>query len=147
MRQSHASPKAKEASLLDEKGTRTEKLTSIPLTSVKSGTVCKLVGVSEEGWKRRVAHRIPGEHKHRGWGMRRQGHHWFRPGFHHKHRPTGRGILRRLLDLGLTKGCTFKVVQGSRHGPVLVEVRGTRIALGHGLANKLVVEEVEDVPE
>jgi Fe2+ transport system protein FeoA len=48
------------------------------------------------------------------------------------------------LDLGLTKGCSFKVVQGSRHGPVLVEVRGTRVALGHGLARKIIVEEVID---
>ena len=55
-----------------------------------------------------------------------------------------REITRRLLDLGLTKGCTFKVVQGSRFGPVLVEVRGTRIALGHGLARKLIVEEVAE---
>jgi len=121
----------------------TEKLTNISLTSVKSGTVCKLVGVSEESWKRRGF----GKHKHRGWGMRKQGHHWFRPGFSHKHGQNGRGILSRLLDLGLTKGCSFKVVQGSRHGPVLIEVRGTRIALGHGLADKLIVEEVEDVPE
>ena len=132
-----------EVRLLDEKGTRTEKLTTISLTSVKSGTVCMLVGVSEESWKRRGF----GKHKHRGWGMRKHGHHWFRPGFHHKHRQNGRGILSRLLDLGLTKGCAFKVVQGSRRGPVLIEVRGTRIALGHGLADKLIVEEVEDVPE
>lgn len=129
--------------MLDKKGTKIEKLTSIPLTSVRSGTVCKLVGVSEEGWKRRGF----GKHKHRGWGERRHGHHWFRPGFLPKHRQNGRGILRRLLDLGLTKGCTFKVVQGSRHGPILVEVRGTRIALGHGLASKIIVEETEEVPE
>ncbi|MBE0527277.1 MAG: ferrous iron transport protein A, partial [Candidatus Thorarchaeota archaeon] len=105
-----------------------------------SGTVCKLVGVSEEGRKRGVS----GERRHRGWGERerRHGHHWFRPGFHQKHKPDRSGILRRLLDLGLTKGCTFMVVQGSRHGPILVEVRGTRVALGHGLARKLIVEEV-----
>jgi len=123
---------------VDEKGTRPETIKSIPLTSVKSGTVCRLAGVTVEGRKRRGF----GKHKHRGWGERRHGHHWFRPGFHHKHKPDGTGILRRLLDLGLTKGCTFKVVQGSRHGPILVEVRGTRVALGHGLARKLIVEEV-----
>ena len=125
---------------MDEKGTRTETLGSILLTSVKSGTECKLVGVSEEGRRRRSF----GKHKHRGWGERSGGHHWFRPGFHHKHKPDRTGILRRLLDLGLTKGCTFKVVQGSRHGPILVEVRGTRVALGHGLARKLIVEEVTE---
>lgn len=123
---------------MDKNGTRTEPLTHISLTSVKSGTVCKLVGVTEEGWKRRGF----GKHKHRGWGERRHGQHWFRPGFDSKHAPDRSGILRRLLDLGLTKGCTFTVVQGSRHGPILVEVRGTRVALGHGLARKLIVEEV-----
>ncbi|MGY5880904.1 MAG: FeoA family protein [Candidatus Thorarchaeota archaeon] len=123
---------------MDEKGTRTETLTHISLTSVKSGTVCKLVGVTEEGRMRAGF----GKHKHRGWGERRHGHHWFRPGFHHKHKPVRGGVLRRLMDLGLTKGCTFMVVQGSHHGPILIEVRGTRVALGHGLARKLIVEEV-----
>ena len=123
---------------MDDKGTKTETQTSIPLTSVKSGTVCKLVGVTEEGRKRGGF----GKNKHRGWGERRHGRHWFRPGFDNKHTPDRSGILRRLLDLGLTKGCTFNVVQGSRHGPILVEVRGTRVALGHGLARKLIVEEV-----
>lgn len=52
--------------------------------------------------------------------------------------------MKRLLDLGLTKGCTIKVVQGRGQGPVLIEVRGTRIALGHGLANKVIVEVLEE---
>ena len=124
--------------LVDEIGTKTETLKHKTLTSIKANTVCKLVGVTREGWK----HRGWGKHKHRGWGERKHGHHWFRPGFERKHFPDEGGILRRLLDLGLTKGCTFSVVQGSRHGPILVEVRGTRVALGHGLARKLVVEEV-----
>jgi len=124
---------------LDEKGTRTETTSQKQLTTVKSGTICRLVGVTENGWMRWGA----GKHKHRGWGERKHGHHWFRPGFHKKHWQDDSMILRRLLDLGLTKGCTFKVVQGSRGGPVLVEVRGTRIALGHGLARRLIVEEVE----
>ena len=55
----------------------------------------------------------------------------------------GRGIMKRLLDLGLTKGCTFKVVQGSSSGPVLVEVRGTRIALGNELASRVIVRVLE----
>ncbi|MBN2231085.1 MAG: ferrous iron transport protein A [Candidatus Thorarchaeota archaeon] len=124
---------------MDEKGTRTESSRTKLLTSVNSGSMCKLVGVSEEHWKRGGF----GKHKHRGWGERKHGHHWFRPGFQKKHFFDESGILKRLMDLGLTKGCFFKVVQGSHMGPVLVEVRGTRIALGHGLARKLLVEEVE----
>jgi ferrous iron transport protein A len=49
-----------------------------------------------------------------------------------------------LLDLGLTKGCDFRVIQSRGSGPVLVEVRGTRIALGHGLASQVMVEVLED---
>jgi len=124
---------------MDKKGTRIEVLSNRILTSVKSGTVCKLVGISNEGskWHSRD------EHRHRGWGERRKGHHWFRPAFHKKHAYSGSGMNRRLLDLGLTKGCSFKVVQGSKAGPILVEVRGTRIALGHGIARRLIVEELE----
>ena len=124
---------------MDEKGTRPQTMTSKALTSVKSGSVCKLVGVSEEGWKWSGF----GQHKHRGWGERKHGHHWFRPGFDKEHMFNESGILRRLLDLGLTKGCSFKVIQGNRMGPILVEVRGTRIALGHGIARRLIVEELE----
>jgi Fe2+ transport system protein FeoA len=123
---------------MDENGTRIETLTHISLTAAKTGTVCKLVSVSEGDRK----HKGFGKHRHRGWGERQHGHHWFRPGFDDKHTPVRGGILTRLLDLGLTKGCTFTVVHGSQHGPVLVEVRGTRVALGHGLARKLIVEEV-----
>lgn len=125
---------------MDEKGTKIETLTNTSLNSIKSGSICKLVGVSEPGWGKKGF----GKHKHRGWGERKRGHHWFRPGFQKKHWPDESGILKRLLDLGLTKGCLFRVVQGSRFGPVLVEVRGTRIALGHGLARRLIVQEVKD---
>jgi ferrous iron transport protein A len=128
---------------MDDNGTQTGSLSSKVLTSIKSGTVCKLISISDEG-PRGCSFK---EHRHRGWGERRHGHHWFRSGFHKKHSHNGSGILRRLLDLGLTKGCSFKVVQGSRAGPILIEVRGTRIALGHGIARRLIVEELEVPPD
>ena len=53
-------------------------------------------------------------------------------------------MMKRLLDLGLTRGCVFKTIQSGSEGPVLIEVRGTRIALGHGLADRILVEEVEE---
>ncbi len=123
--------------------TKTQRLSHKTLTSVRSGAVCRLVGVGEEGWGVGGRH-----HFFDKWG----GNHWHRGGRHWgKRRSTPRmaqraqrEITRRLLDLGLTKGCTFRVVQGSRFGPVLVEVRGTRIALGHGLARTLIVEEVAE---
>ncbi|MFW9956678.1 MAG: ferrous iron transport protein A [Candidatus Odinarchaeota archaeon] len=128
---------------MDKKGTQSETLSNKILTSVRSGTVCRLVGISDQELTR-GSH---GSHRHRGWGERQHGHHWFRPGFQKKHSSNGAGILRRLLDLGLTKGCLFKVVQGSGAGPILVEVRGTRVALGHGIARRLIVEELEATSE
>jgi ferrous iron transport protein A len=124
---------------MDNNGTQTETQSGKILASIKSGTVCKLVAISNEGTRGGGSR----EHRHRGWGERKHGHHWFRPGFHKKHMQNGSGMLRRLLDLGLTKGCSFKVVQGSRAGPILIEVRGTRIALGHGIARRMIVEELE----
>jgi Fe2+ transport system protein FeoA len=50
--------------------------------------------------------------------------------------------MRRLMDLGITKGCVFTVVQSGGSGPVLIEVRGTRIALGNAMACRILVKEV-----
>lgn len=102
-----------------------------PLTTVRDGTICRLIDVAERGprFRRRVAgHRGRGA----GHGGRRRG----LAGHHH------REMVRRIMDLGLTRGCTFLVVHGGGRGPVLVEVRGTRIALGHHLAARILVEEV-----
>ncbi len=125
---------------MNQKGTHIETPKHIPLTSVQSGNVCRLIGVSEirRGRGRR------GNNK--GWFGRRGKHH----GPYERHKEYGyergqRQIVKRLLDLGLTRGCTFKVIQGRGRGPVLVEVRGTRIALGQGLASKVIVEVLEEV--
>ncbi len=120
---------------MDQKGTHTETSTHIPLTSVQSGNECKLIGVSEVR---------PGKGKHgkrKGWQNRRGKHHEHSEQQKENWHEAGqRRINKRLLDLGLTAGCTFKVIHGRGRGPVLVEVRGTRIALGHGLASKVIVE-------
>ena len=44
----------------------------------------------------------------------------------------------RLCALGLTPGTEFKVIS-NLFGPVLLEVRGSRLSLGHGLAVRLLV--------
>lgn len=51
----------------------------------------------------------------------------------------GRGVARRLAELGLVPGATVRVLSAGRGGPVLVEVRGSRIALGRGMADKVLV--------
>jgi len=53
----------------------------------------------------------------------------------------GRGMVRRLMEMGLSPGSEVTVVRNSL-GPMIVEVRGVRLALGRGLASRIVVEPV-----
>ena len=50
-----------------------------------------------------------------------------------------RCVIHRLLELGLTPGVELRVVQDNG-GPMLVSVRGSRVALGRDLADNLWVE-------
>ncbi|MBN1399468.1 MAG: ferrous iron transport protein A [Anaerolineae bacterium] len=50
------------------------------------------------------------------------------------HLRGGHGFLGRLAALGFTPGATLSVVRNSGHGPVLVSILDTCIALGRGQA-------------
>jgi len=52
---------------------------------------------------------------------------------------AGWGLQRRLADMGLTPGVKVKMVNKQGRGPVLLELRGSRLALGHGIAHKIMV--------
>jgi ferrous iron transport protein A len=53
----------------------------------------------------------------------------------------GRRIRQRLADLGLTPGTTLRVVQADFHGPLIVAFKDdARLALGRGMAHKIMVE-------
>ena len=52
---------------------------------------------------------------------------------------AGWGLQRRLADLGLTPGVRVKVINSQGRGPVVLNVRGSRLALGHGVAHKIMV--------
>lgn len=52
---------------------------------------------------------------------------------------SGRGLTRRLADMGLTPGINIKVINSQMPGPVVVELRGSRLVLGHGVAQKILV--------
>lgn len=56
----------------------------------------------------------------------------------------GRGLVRRLSEMGFTPGTKVKIVHNCNPyvGPVLLEVKDSRIALGRGVAMKIMVEEV-----
>ena len=54
----------------------------------------------------------------------------------------GMGINRRLTSLGFTPGVPVMVLQNYGHGPLVVSVRGTRIALGRVEASAIAVQKV-----
>ncbi len=56
----------------------------------------------------------------------------------------GWGIRRRLAEMGLNPGVRIKVIQADFHGgPIIVAVRDTRLALGRGMAHKIMVKLLE----
>lgn len=52
---------------------------------------------------------------------------------------AGRGLIKRLTDMGLTPGVNIKIINSQRPGPVVIELRGSRLVLGHGVAQKIMV--------
>lgn len=53
----------------------------------------------------------------------------------------GRMLSKRLADLGLTTGTEIKVLRRTLFsGPIQVEVSGSRLVLGRGLASKILVQ-------
>lgn len=56
----------------------------------------------------------------------------------------GHHFLSRLATLGFTPGAQLRVVQNYGRGPIIVNLRDTRIALGRGEAAKIEVESQGD---
>jgi len=56
----------------------------------------------------------------------------------------GRGIRRRLAALGLNPGMKVSVVQNSMRGPIVLGVMDSRIALGRGMAQRILVSKNHD---
>jgi ferrous iron transport protein A len=54
----------------------------------------------------------------------------------------GGGLDRKLADMGLTPGAEVRLISCQGAGPVLIDLKGSRLALGRGMAMKIMVEEV-----
>ncbi|OQY27659.1 MAG: hypothetical protein B6243_12770 [Anaerolineaceae bacterium 4572_5.2] len=54
---------------------------------------------------------------------------------------AGHGARRRLTELGLTPGVELQVIQ-DEGGPLLLAVHDSRLALGRGMAHKIMVQTV-----
>jgi len=54
---------------------------------------------------------------------------------------AGQGAIKRLSSLGLTPGTIVtKICEAPLLGPIQISVRNTRIAIGRGLAQKVLVQ-------
>ena len=53
---------------------------------------------------------------------------------------AGQGLVARLAAMGLVPGAEILVVSNPGSGPAVVEVKGTRLALGRGVAMKIRVQ-------
>jgi ferrous iron transport protein A len=56
----------------------------------------------------------------------------------------GLGLRQRLGQMGIHPGDTITMLRyGALRGPILIEVHGSQVALGRGIASKVIVEEME----
>ena len=56
----------------------------------------------------------------------------------------GHGIRQRLSQMGIHPGDVVTILRyGALGGPILIEVHGSQVALGRGIASRIVVEEAE----
>jgi len=56
-------------------------------------------------------------------------------------RGEGWGFQKRLMDMGLTPGTKVTIAKSAPfRGPIEVHVRGSRLALGRGMAERIFVE-------
>ncbi len=52
----------------------------------------------------------------------------------------GLGVYRRLYELGFIEGAEVVVIKNGGAGPLVVSIHGSRLALGRGVAMKILVE-------
>ena len=52
----------------------------------------------------------------------------------------GRGIRSKLYSMGLVPGVNLRVLNRSGSGPVIIAVKNSRLAIGRGMAEKIIVE-------
>ena len=52
----------------------------------------------------------------------------------------GRGLRSKLYSMGLVPGVNLKILNGNGSGPVMIAVKDSRLAIGRGMAEKIIVE-------
>jgi len=55
----------------------------------------------------------------------------------------GSGIRQRLSQMGIHPGDEITMLRyGALRGPILIEIHGSQVALGRGIASRIIVEEM-----
>ncbi|HOJ86399.1 MAG TPA: FeoA domain-containing protein [Elusimicrobiales bacterium] len=54
----------------------------------------------------------------------------------------GHNILKKLNSMGIFEGSWIEKVVSYEHGPIIVKVMNSRLAIGRGMAEKIMVEEI-----
>lgn len=54
----------------------------------------------------------------------------------------GEKFKKRLSDMGIYKDAQVKIVQNDIPGPLIIDIKGSRLILGRGQAQKILVEGV-----
>ena len=49
-------------------------------------------------------------------------------------------LATKLRDMGLVRGTKVKVLKSSKPGPILIEVKGSKLAVGRGISMKVIVK-------
>ncbi len=52
---------------------------------------------------------------------------------------SGNGLRQRMVAMGLLPGSSFEVVKNRGDGPVVLCVKGTRLIIGRGMSEKIMV--------
>jgi len=106
---------------------------AVRLSMVAAGTDCTMLGVADEG-----RNQPPGSKPITD----------FFCGISDDNGHRKRQVVQRLCALGLTPGTVVRVIREQDGGPILIQVRDSKLALGRGLTHKILVEEVtaEETP-
>jgi ferrous iron transport protein A len=57
---------------------------------------------------------------------------------------AGRGLYNRLASMGLVSDVEITVVSNGHPGPFVINVKGSKVMLGRGMANKILVSGCDD---
>ena len=54
---------------------------------------------------------------------------------------AGRILRQRLIDMGVAPGARVRVIRNEPNGPMIISIGEARLAIGRGMALKIMVEE------